>query len=127
MGAREEALNAINKAMERFPNNVALYYARALIFQTAADLEKAITDYTVAIQLYKDTPRKKRTETLQDFADSFGRPAIDKKGAALYLARGIALSQNGEFKQARRDLKRAGNLNSNLRKYLPDGLADDNR
>jgi tetratricopeptide (TPR) repeat protein len=123
-GEDGEALATVNIAVGLLPESPLAYYGRAIIREAASDFEQAIADYTEAIRLHKKMPRKTRTRGLYEFTDCAGRPFYDEKAAALYFGRGMAQSQNGDFKKARRELKRAVKIRPELALYLPEGITD---
>jgi tetratricopeptide (TPR) repeat protein len=122
LGEEEESLAVADRAIELFPASPLAYYGRAVILESLDDFERAIADYTKALRLYKKIPRKMRKQGLSEFADCAQRPFFDAKAAALYFGRGMAQSKGGNFKKAKRDLKRAVKIRPELSFYLPEGI-----
>ncbi|MDR2006073.1 MAG: tetratricopeptide repeat protein [Acidaminococcales bacterium] len=124
LGEESEAAAGADRAIEIFPASPFAYYGRAVIWESASDFGRAIADYTEALRLYKKTPKKARKQGMHEFADCTGRPFFDENAAALYFGRGMAQSKNGNFKDAKRDLKRAVKIRPELSLYLPEGIIE---
>ena len=123
-GDHQKAIFDINILLNSYPNNAPLYYVRAFIFEQAGDFDKAIADYTQALKLNKSVPGKRKKDDLLNFADLSDMPFFDKKGAALYFCRAMAQSKKGNFIQAKKDFKKAAQLNNNFIDDLPEGIVD---
>ncbi len=121
-GDYDGALSDIKTAMGIQPKNAFLYYARGFIYESKGDIEKALDDYDAALRLLKKTAKKKRADGLILFAEVTDTCTFDKEGAAIYFQRGMAYSQDGNFKAARKYFQKAVNIKPELAKKLPEGV-----
>lgn len=120
LGDYDKAVADINVALAVQPKNSALYYARGLIHVNQGEIGKAVADYDTAIAFIADTPKKLRADSLQVFAELAEVAPLDKNGGAVYFQRGMAYSQNGDFKAAKKDFKRAVKIKPELGKEIPE-------
>ncbi|MDR3349177.1 MAG: tetratricopeptide repeat protein [Acidaminococcales bacterium] len=124
MGEQDEAVAFADRTVEIFPASPFAYYGRAVVWESLSDFSRAIADYSEALRLYKKMPKRLRARGMNEFADCAERPFFDEKAAAIYFGRGMAQSKDGNFKEARRDLRRAVKIRPELSLYLPEGIIE---
>ncbi len=121
-GDFDEAMLQINQHIKEQPQNSAFYLVRGLIFEQNEIFDKAIVDYDMAIKLHGKIPEKNRQDSLEVFSSLTNLYAIDKDGGALHLYKAMAKSKSGNFSSAKRDFKKAVNINKLLTGKVPEGI-----
>lgn len=118
----DEALKLLNEGVSKYKNTAILYNFRALVWSFKGENDKAIVDYTSAIDLAKNYYeaytnramawlRKKEFEkAIQDFTLSIN---IYSRNAQAYFYRAVTFSELNQFKNALIDYKKAIKLNTN--------------
>ncbi len=115
------ALQYLTSAISLRANSIEAYYARGLYLQERGDLEKAVQDYAIILQLdpkYKNAHYnlgyinyvylKNNEKAIRHFTDAID---CDAKYAEAYYMRGLSYEGSGNNKFASLDYKKALSLN----------------
>lgn len=122
MGEEKTALDNINGLLLKHPQNAAVYYVRAIVNEEMDQLDAAIDDYTKALKFKGKTFSKKKDEIVLNLPQM---PALDRKCAAIYFGRAMAYSKNGDFKKAKKDFKKAIEIEPSLIRNIPEGVLEE--
>ncbi len=115
----DDALDAINKALQADPNYVKGFQTRADIYQQMKNYEKAKADYTNAISLISDD--KQSADLYFDRSYKLDWKILDYKAAMEDLNKSIELDPNDGMKFWHRA------ITNDYKKDYPDAIADANK
>jgi tetratricopeptide (TPR) repeat protein len=118
----DEALDLLNQGISEFNKTAILYNFRALVWSSKGKDEKAIVDYTSAIDLAPDyyeaytnramawLRKNEYEKAIQDFTLSIN---IYSSNAQAYFYRAVTFSELNQFQDALKDYKKSIKLNTN--------------